>query len=78
LPPLRLQSGERRHYVIPLRTVVDGPQPINVTGTYRLADGRVLPVRQGLTLRTVPAARFERDHLGAHEMMAVPLGDLPQ
>jgi hypothetical protein len=77
-PPRRFAAGERRHYVIPVKTRGGGPQPIAIVGSYRLSDGRVLMVRQGVTLRTDPATRFERDHLGAHEMMAVPQGDLPR
>ena len=71
----RMARGERRHIVLPVEGPDDRDLPMRLGGTFRTEDGRVFRVGQGVTLESRPRAPGSR-HLGAWEVMAVPLEEL--
>ena len=75
--PLPLQAfglapGAGRKYVTQVSVARSGRFPIQVEASYRIGDGEPIRTRQGATLRSGEAAGG-RSHLGAYEVMAVPL-----
>ncbi|HZM68756.1 MAG TPA: hypothetical protein VFB95_00145 [Candidatus Cryosericum sp.] len=72
---LRMASGERRRIVLPVEGPDDRDLPIRLSGTFRTDDGRTFRLGQGVTLESRPPSRG-RSHLGAWEVMAVPLEEL--
>jgi hypothetical protein len=73
---LSLGRGEKRVHAIPLNAVSDGVFPIRLEAVIELPDGKSLRTQQGRTLRLGGSADDGRYHLGAYEVMAVPLEDL--
>jgi hypothetical protein len=75
---LRLETGEKRVHAIPLSIAAEGAFPIRLEAVVDLSDGKTFRTQQGRTLRLGRSAEDGRYHLGAYEVMAVPVEDLPQ
>jgi hypothetical protein len=56
--------------------VSDGVFPIRLEAVIELPDGKIFRTQQGRTLRLGRSADEGHYHLGAYEVMAVPLEDL--
>jgi hypothetical protein len=75
--PLRLARGEVRRFAVPVRGEDSRRQAVRIEAVFRDAAGHELKLGQGATLDPVtPAAG--RSHLGAYEVMAVPIEELPK
>jgi len=77
-PGQRLALGSSGHRVLraSLRAERDADLPIQIEASFHLPDGTPLVSRQGITLPFGPRRPPGRIHLGAYEMMGVPLQDL--
>jgi hypothetical protein len=73
--PLSLPHGGAMTFALPLRGPAGRDLPIRVEASCRVGTGPLLRIGQGVTLFSAPAVRG-RSHLGAWEVMAVPLEDL--
>lgn len=72
----RMAHGERRRFVLPVEGPDDRDLPIRISGAFRMADGRSFRLGQGVTLEAPRDRGRGRSHLGAWEVMAVPLEEL--
>lgn len=73
--PLHLVKGEARRFTVPVRGEGSREQPVRVEASFRDAAGHALRLGQGATLDTAAPATG-RSHLGAYEVMAVPIEEL--
>jgi hypothetical protein len=75
--PMGLARGEVRRFVLPVTGDGVGRHAVRIEAVFRDVPGRTLRLGQGATLDpSAPAAG--RSHLGAYEMMAVPIEEMPR
>jgi hypothetical protein len=75
--PMRFARGQVRRFVLPVSGDGTGRHAVRLEAVFRDMLGRTLRLGQGATLDpAAPAAG--RSHLGAYEMMAVPIEELPR
>jgi len=75
--PMRLARGEVRRFALPVSGGGTGSHAVRLEAVFRDSRGRALRLGQGATLDPVAPAAGHL-HLGAFEMMAVPIEELPR
>ena len=75
--PMHLSRGQVRRFVVPVTGDRTTKYEVHLEAVFKDRLGRTLVLGQGATLDpTTPAAG--RSHLGAYEMMAVPIEQVPR
>jgi len=75
--PMRISRGQVRRFVLPVMGDAVARHAVRFEAVFRDPLGRTLRLGQGVTLEpSNPAAG--RSHLGAFEMMAVPIEEVPR
>ncbi len=75
--PFALPGGARRQWGTMLYARQTGTHAVQVEATYRIGDGDIIQTRQATLLRAGGMAEG-RHHVGAWEVMAVPIEDGPR
>jgi len=70
--PIDLAAGSSRTFTIPVRAPGRRDLALRLNASFRTREGQVLHLGQGVTLKARPE-QVGRSHLGAWEVMAVPL-----
>jgi hypothetical protein len=70
--PIDLAAGSSRTFTIPVRAPGRHDLALRLNASFRTSEGQVLHLGQGVTLKARPG-QAGRSHLGAWEVMAVPL-----
>ena len=70
--PIDLEAGSSRTFTIPVRAPGERDLALRLNASFRTREGQVLHLGQGVTLKARPE-QAGRSHLGAWEVMAVPL-----
>jgi hypothetical protein len=70
--PIDLAAGSSRTFTIPVRAPGGRDLKLRLNASFRTREGQVLHQGQGVTLKARPG-QAGRSHLGAWEVMAVPL-----
>jgi len=75
--PMQFARGQVRRFDLPVTAEGKAPRAVHFKAVFKDTQGRILTLGQGATLDpTAPTAG--RSHLGAFEMMAVPIEEVPR